>query len=163
MDVKKANELYHEALLETFQGRDIDKAIVLLEAAIAEAGLSGASWIRQGLLETIFKWFMDSQPTEQNVYGWFRNHYHEHLPEDMHITTWDNNPKHIPDFWMANGDELIPVECKLKEFNDASMRQLQRYMKVYQCERGIAVAPRFTCEIPENIITVQFEHTDLYE
>ena len=65
-----------------------------------------------------------------------------------------NNPHHIPDAWVEMNGEEIPVEVKRGCFDKKALRQLKRYMFVYQSKQGIAVAKELTVDLPENIIFV---------
>lgn len=57
----------------------------------------------------------------------------------------------IPDAWVRRGDCILPVEVKLKGFDDKALKQLERYMKVYKCEKGIAVGRTLNVKLPQNI------------
>lgn len=62
-----------------------------------------------------------------------------------------NDGKNIPDVWVFDRKENIPVEIKRKDFGKNALQQLKRYIKAYNCEHGIAVAERLTVKLPENI------------
>lgn len=117
-------------------------------------------WIEFCVRRTIMDFLTKSFPTEKDVYEWFRKHYQEVLGDCWTIVNRKSNPKHIPDFWISNGDSMVPVECKLMEFNSKSLKQLQHYMEFYGCSSGVAVAKKCTCELPENIIFVPFVEPD---
>ena len=72
------------------------------------------------------------------------------------IVSHKDNPKHKPDAWINRNDELIPVECKLHDFDAKALKQLTRYMTFYHAEHGIAVARELTVLLPENIEFVPF-------
>lgn len=57
----------------------------------------------------------------------------------------------IPDAWIRRGDYILPVEVKLNGFDDKALKQLERYMKVYKCEKGIAVGRTLNVKLPRNI------------
>lgn len=67
-----------------------------------------------------------------------------------------DNPKHKPDAWINRNDELIPVECKLHNFDAKALKQLTRYMTFYHAGHGIAVARKLIVSLPENIEFVPF-------
>lgn len=67
-----------------------------------------------------------------------------------------DNPKHKPDAWIDRNGELIPVECKLHDFDTKALKQLARYMTFYHTEHGIAVARSLTIELPDNIEFIPF-------
>lgn len=97
------------------------------------------------------------KPTEKNVYEWFKSNYKNCLGSEWEIVKLKNHPKHLPDFWVNNGYYNVPVECKLHKFDDAALRQLQRYMKFYGSNRGIAVAHKLSVPLPKNITFVKYE------
>ena len=59
-----------------------------------------------------------------------------------------------PDFLVIDLDTKYPVECK-KVFNKKSLNQLQQYMIEMGVNKGYAVAPKKTIELPDNIIFIQ--------
>lgn len=61
------------------------------------------------------------------------------------------NGKDIPDSWVFRDGHLIPVEVKLNSFDKKALKQLNRYIKVYGCKYGIAVANKLTTELPKEI------------
>lgn len=67
-----------------------------------------------------------------------------------------DNPKHKPDAWVSKNGELIPVEVKLSSFDNADLKQLSRYMSVYNTKHGYAVAKRLTVMLPKNITFIPF-------
>lgn len=95
--------------------------------------------------------------SEQRVYKLFRENYRHILGKECEIVSRKNSLKHIPDFWVKIGSEHIPVECKVSEFNKKALKQLLRYMKVYKCKRGIAVASQITCDLPNSITPILIE------
>jgi len=72
------------------------------------------------------------------------------------IASHKDNPKHKPDAWIDRNGELIPVECKLSDFDTKALKQLARYMTFYHAEHGIAVARNLTIELPDNIEFIPF-------
>ncbi len=71
-----------------------------------------------------------------------------------------NNAHNIPDAWVEMNGYIIPVEVKLKNFDARALKQLQRYMKAYGSEKGIAVANKLTVEIPDNIEFISFSELE---
>ena len=93
--------------------------------------------------------------TEKDVYEWFRDNFQTVLGKEYQIVSKKESPKcskHQPDMWVINKDgEMIPIECKLKDFNKRSLKQLERYMEYFETKHGIAVGSELKCELPENI------------
>ncbi len=67
--------------------------------------------------------------------------------------------QHQPDGFIGWRGLEVPVEIKRRVFNAKALSQLQRYMKVYDSEMGIAVAPQLTCALPSNIHFVEVSIT----
>lgn len=69
-----------------------------------------------------------------------------------------------PDAWISvNGDD-VPVEVKLGEFDKKAMKQLERYMSVYECEYGVAVGKTTDIEPwPDNVFWVSTATLDELE
>lgn len=64
--------------------------------------------------------------------------------------------KHRPDFFISiDGSKPIPVEIKRHVFDAKAVRQLARYMKAYQADRGIAVAPKLSATLDDGMQFVQ--------
>ena len=80
----------------------------------------------------------------------FKKHYKSFLPL-TELVERKNNPKHIPDAWLKENDEYIPVEVKLEKFGAKALKQLNRYMEFYDCKNGVAVGNELTVELPDNI------------
>lgn len=60
----------------------------------------------------------------------------------------------IPDAWLEISGEKIPVEVKLRQFNQKALEQLNRYVTVFGSKYGIAVGENLTCNLPKNYIFV---------
>lgn len=58
-----------------------------------------------------------------------------------------------PDFLVVDSGVKYPVECK-KVFNKKSLNQLEQYMLEMGVEKGYAVAPKKTIDIPNNIVFI---------
>ena len=106
-------------------------------------------------------WYINSRPREQEVYTWFKEKYKSKLGNNYQIVKRVTDGKNIPDFWVFNGTDAVPVECKLHSFDKNALKQLQRYMTVYNCQTGIAVGSSLTVELPETIIFIGFDISDL--
>lgn len=72
-------------------------------------------------------------------------------------TTRKSNLKDIPDAWVERNGEKIPVEVKLRDFNESALDQLLRYISSYKAKRGIAVGEKLTVELPANIEFVSLD------
>lgn len=57
----------------------------------------------------------------------------------------------------------IPIEVKTGAFNGAALRQLQRYMKVYESSEGIAVGRALAVELPVGVtfLEVRFDNISM--
>lgn len=99
--------------------------------------------------EALIEEFQRSIATEFDIQEMFK--FVANKCHGLEILDKGNNGRDIPDVWVKQDYEPIPVEVKLKDFNKKALRQLQRYMDRYMCERGIAVAEKLTTQLPENI------------
>lgn len=59
-----------------------------------------------------------------------------------------------PDFLVFDNGVKYPVECKIV-FTKRALNQLQQYMIEMNVDKGYAVAPKKTIELPNNIIFIQ--------
>lgn len=76
------------------------------------------------------------------------------------IISVKHDGKNIPDSWILKEKEKIPVEVKKDNFDNKALEQLKRYIRVYKCKHGIAVAKYLTIEIPDNIIFVSIKELE---
>ena len=81
--------------------------------------------------------------------------------KNVEIVDRKHDGRNIPDAWVKDKEEYIPVEVKLQHFDKSALNQLQRYMRAYKCSKGIAVAEKLTVELPENISFIS--HKDLMD
>ena len=81
----------------------------------------------------------------------FKSHVKEILGEEYNIVDIKSDGRNIPDAWVSNGTENIPVEMKIGTFNKKALSQLQRYLNKYKCNKGIAIGKEPSVEIPNNI------------
>lgn len=110
--------------------------------------------VRSIVLQNIIAW--DRSRYELYYQGLFKKNVDKCI-SNARIITKKVIDKNYPDAWVAIGEEELPVEMKRDKFNEKALRQLQRYMKVYQTNRGIAVAPKLSVSLPDNIIFVPFD------
>ena len=92
---------------------------------------------------------------EKDVCAVFQQKHKTLLGDEWDIIQHNDLPKHKPDFWVSDGVEDVPVECKLDVFNEKAKQQLLRYMAVYNKPHGIAVARQLKCELPDSIRFIQ--------
>ena len=98
-----------------------------------------------------------SMNSEIDLYGQFESCLTKLFGDNAKVIRRKNNPRHIPDSWVRIDDEDIPVEVKLHKFNSKALNQLQRYMDIYGCSKGIAVGEKATVDLPDNIIFVSID------
>lgn len=114
-------------------------------------------FIRQAITQTVMSNYLTTRDTEFDKHKLFERNWRTVFDSSHELTSRKNNPAHIPDFWMRKDENFIPVEIKLNNFTTKSLKQLLRYMDFYDCERGIAVAEKLTCTLPENIKFISFK------
>lgn len=157
-ELSTMDELVHMAITKSYD--DLDKALDFVDEAFKNAD---CCWIEHCVRETVIRWFMQSRPREKDVYFWFKNNYKSRLGNNFEIVKKKTDRKNLPDFWLYDGEAVIPVECKTGDFDECALTQLQRYMNVYQCEKSVAVGSALTVELPENITFVQFDIKELMQ
>lgn len=59
-----------------------------------------------------------------------------------------------PDFLVVDSGTKYPVECK-RVFTKRALNQLQEYMIEMGVDKGYAVAPKKTIDLPSNIVFIQ--------
>lgn len=72
----------------------------------------------------------------------------------------DMDQRHRPDAWVRIGEDSVPVEMKLGNFNRAALKQLRRYIGFYDSPGGIAVGKQLTTCLPENITFVSIDEIE---
>lgn len=63
----------------------------------------------------------------------------------------------IPDAFIEIDGEVCPMEMKASPFNDKALEQLERYMRVFDCKIGLAVAPSYDTAKRSNVRFIRFE------
>ena len=104
---------------------------------------------------------MQDNLCEEDIYKYFVYKYKDFLGDDWNIVERRNDSKNKPDFWVSDGVEYVPVECKFEKFDKKAKSQLIRYMNNYDCKRGIAVACELKTDLPDNIRFIQIDISDL--
>ena len=142
-----------EAILRSYRHPDeLDKNLELLH--LAEDALPNKfdfPMLRYSCCDAIMRNHLCCRLSEKDVCSWFRKNIKSVLGTDYKLLIRENDPKHVPDFWVENNNESIPVEIKLHSFDPRHLKQLQRYMTFYDCKKGIAIANKLNCALPENI------------
>ena len=105
----------------------------------------------------------DRHDTEAKYYGLFEKHISKVLGDNAKIIEGHSNAQNKPDKWVEMNGVEIPVEMKKGDFDDKAMKQLRRYMDVFNSIAGIAVGRRMTVDCPENVIFVRTSSLDYWE
>ncbi|MBS7699162.1 MULTISPECIES: hypothetical protein [unclassified Chelatococcus] len=114
------------------------------------------TFLRMSVIALIYTNSKSSLPREWEIRDKFCKNISQYLPGARRIQcALDKN--HIPDLFIRFNDQEMPVEIKRHAFDERALQQLQRYMTVYGCNAGIAVAPRLRCALPANITFVQVD------
>ncbi len=119
-------------------------------------------FLRNACRETVIRNFLDTRITEKDVHNWFRKKVSVLLGEHYRIVYRKNDKRHIPDFWIKGNETYIPVEIKLHKFSPRHLQQLLRYMNVYDCAQGIAVALELNCNLPSNINFIKYNPEEVW-
>ena len=91
----------------------------------------------------------------------FKKHYSKIYKGE--VINKKSNGKDIPDVWVKESGKEIPVEVKLNKFDNKALKQLKRYMDVYECDKGYAVGRVLTVDLPSNIKFVPLEILEILE
>lgn len=83
----------------------------------------------------------------------FKRYISQILPEAS-ITTHKIDNRNIPDAWVKYQNDVYPVECKQKQFDDKALQQLHHYMKTYNCSKGFAVGQDYIAAPDPSIIFI---------
>ena len=104
-------------------------------------------------------WRFSSMRNERNYQEKF-NEKVEYIFPEYKLIKRKNNPKHIPDAWVEQDGEEIPVEMKLNDFNEKALKQLRRYMNVYKTNKGIAIGKNLTVDLPSDIRFISLDELE---
>lgn len=105
--------------------------------------------LRQVVFENVmFEEMLKDEIYYQNI---FKSHIKEILGEKYTLVSIKSDGRNIPDAWVSNDIENMPVEMKVGSFNKRALQQLQRYLEKYSCNKGIAIGKEPSIEIPSNI------------
>jgi hypothetical protein len=81
--------------------------------------------------------------TEYSAYPKFQEELSQLIP-GAHIVDAPFRHQQKPDFFIEREGMISPVEIKLRNFTNHHVKQLRRYMTLYNCQTGYAVAPKLT-------------------
>lgn len=143
--------------LSYIEPNNLDRNLSFVDLAESMVNSKEKHFMFSSLRSTVMKNFMDSQPSEFDIHKLFESNYKKVIDGELKIVKRKNNIKHIPDFWLSDGCEYIPVEIKLHDFNEFSLRQLKRYMNFYKCKKGLAVAEKLNCTLPDGIYFIDYK------
>lgn len=108
---------------------------------------------------------LDNTINENSMYPWIALNWKKLLSEQdgwNFLKREDLTDMHNrPDLWMSYRGENVPVECKLHDFTETSLKQLNRYMKAFNCKYGLAIAEKCTAKLPKNIFFVSVSKQDI--
>lgn len=113
-------------------------------------------FLDNAIRELIFRNFMSSIPKEIDIQEVAKRNISKVI-EGCQIFNRINNHKHQPDLWVTVYGEEIPVEIKVSNFNYKALEQLKRYMKFYNCEKGVAIGEKLTTKLPKNIMFISIK------
>lgn len=136
-------------------GLDNLLATVRIAAAIAPVG-KDTSFLQQSVRELILRNFKGSLPSEFDIHELVKEKVIK-IVEDSEIVQMINDRNHQPDLWLKVKGEEIPVEIKLSNFDLKALKQLERYIKHYNCNKGIAIGSNLVVDLPKNIYFISIE------
>lgn len=152
-DLKEIDKICYEAL----NCNNINDMKIKIDKLKNTSSLISTSYpyLVSAIDETFIKYLTMLFPKEKDLREKFIDNIDKYLPKAK-IIQRKNLKQHIPDLWVSIDGEEIPIEMKLKVFTNSSLAQLERYMNVYKCNKGIAVAQELSCYLPNNIKFIQF-------
>jgi hypothetical protein len=87
----------------------------------------------------------------RGIHPWFESNLDKLIPGAT-LTSYSKPGIRLrPDFWVIVDGSLCPVEIKRDFFTARSLEQLKRYLEVFDCDRGYAVARKLKTKLPKNI------------
>lgn len=89
--------------------------------------------------------------TEFTIHRLFEERFSKENDMGIQITQIKNDPRHIPDCWVAAEGNVLPVEIKLGKFDAKAREQIERYIEFYGTKGGIAVGEKLTTPLPDHI------------
>ena len=96
----------------------------------------------------------------QNI---FKAHCKDILGTEYELYDMKNLKPKRPDAWVKYNNIIIPVEMKKGNFGKSALKQLQNYMKLYNCDHGIAIGLKSSIEFPSNIRFVDISEVKQYD
>jgi hypothetical protein len=90
---------------------------------------------------------------KSSVQGWFEKNFKTYFPEAKLVEVYSIERKR-PDCILDIAGVHYPVECKLN-FSKRGLSQLKKYMKLWNVDRGIAVANDFFVKTPQSISAIK--------
>ena len=107
-------------------------------------------WLKHSVLQDVCDNFRVRTSEDGRVTRWFMQQYTQ-LFEGAKLLPVVARQGKRPDLLLEYEGFVIPVECKLS-FNSRSLKQLQGYMKLWNSPKGIAIAPKYAVDLPQDII-----------
>ena len=153
MNLKHLDNIIHDVLLSPVQ--HFDSALAEVHRICQDEDLP---WLDYCISENLMRWYEYSQPRESDIYDWVRENIRDILDDKTDVVSHHDDRRHKPDLWLSRQGNLVPVECKLHDFDNKALQQLQRYIGFYGCHQGIAIARRLTCGLPSNITFIQYPY-----
>lgn len=131
-----------------------------------DLGYHGESWAyntirNSAMADVVFT--KNRRDTEARYYDLFEKHLHKVFDESTKVIEGHSNAKNKPDKWIEINGVEIPVEMKKGEFDAKALKQLQRYMSVFNSVAGVAVGSHMTVDCPTNVIFVPTSTLDYWE
>lgn len=97
----------------------------------------------------------DCRVNEFTIQGLFKEHVSEVIPGAKPVPNLKKDIHNKPDAFISFGStKPIPVEVKLRQFDQKALNQLKRYCKAYKSRKGVAVASECTVKLPPEFIFV---------
>jgi hypothetical protein len=142
------------------------KALRHLDDSMSFSMYDGLDWLGVAVMEQTMLHYTGStrKPLrkfrEKDIENHFYKNLNTYIPGATKTTT-KTTGGHVPDGCILLEGETYPVEVKVEDFDKKAFEQLNWYMRMFGAKRGIAVAQKLTCVLPENIIFIRITGDDL--
>jgi hypothetical protein len=178
--IKAEGEVYSlfdlYALAVEYSTKDIDIAVKIMELVratnslfahefpeatpfnIVLGGATGERLYRSTMM--YIAWAANVSTSEvSGIHPWFECNVNKLILGAKIVEHRKKGIKDRPDFWLDINGKLCPVEIKKAAFTKKALNQLQRYVDVFDCEHGYAVASSLRVELPKNITFIKYDCT----
>jgi hypothetical protein len=126
---------------------------ILRSGIVDEEERANYTWIKAAIFYELSNNWTATFCEVDSIHPYFRKNHATLIPGSELIKVTAKQKKR-PDFLVKVEGVVYPVECKI-EFTNQGLKQLQGYMKIWNAEKGYAVARKLKSKLPKNIVFLQ--------